>query len=293
MWTSIRTLLLLIIAAKITIGEHNSQYGLDAFLGPEEARKFDNYSPEESKKRLGRIVDRIDEDNNGYLTLVELKNWITYTSRQYIENEVDRLWRRLNPNNHTGITWNRYEDTIYGYATDFGRNVISYKSLINRDRRRWAVADNDLDDSLTRDEFSAFLHSEDHPRMRDVVLKEMYDDLDLDNNGKISLDEYIVDLYQPSEPDEKEPDWVSHERKVFAKFLDHNGDGYLSEAEVRQWIAPEGFDSTEKEAKHLFFEADVNQDEQLTKTEVLGKYDIFAGSQVTGYGEALTRRDEL
>ncbi|XP_002133767.3 calumenin-B-like [Drosophila pseudoobscura] len=286
MWTSIRTLLLLIIAAKITIGEHNSQYGC-------EARKFDNYSPEESKKRLGRIVDRIDEDNNGYLTLVELKNWITYTSRQYIENEVDRLWRRMNPNNHTGITWKTYEDTIYGYATDFGRNVISYKSLINRDRRRWAVADNDLDGSLTLEEFSAFLHSEDHPRMRDVVLKEMYDDLDLDNNGKISLDEYIVDLYQPSEPDEQEPVWVSHERKVFAKFLDHNGDGYLSEAEVRQWIAPEGFDSTEKEAKHLLFEADVNQDEQLTKTEVLDKYDIFAGSQITGYGEALTRRDEL
>jgi hypothetical protein len=33
--------------------EHNTEYDHEAFLGVDEAKKFDKLSPEESRKRLG------------------------------------------------------------------------------------------------------------------------------------------------------------------------------------------------------------------------------------------------
>lgn len=35
------------------------------------------------------------------------------------------------------------------------------------------------------------------------------------------------------------------------------------------------------------------QDGKLTKKEILDKYDVFVGSQVTDFGEALLRHDEF
>lgn len=96
-------------------GEHNAQYDHEAFLGADEAKKFDELTPEESKRRLGMIVDRIDEDKNGFITLAELKNWIKYTQRRYIDEDVGRVWRRHNPDNNATISWDVYRTTVYGF----------------------------------------------------------------------------------------------------------------------------------------------------------------------------------
>ncbi|KAL7734731.1 hypothetical protein ACLKA6_011019 [Drosophila palustris] len=281
-------------------GEHNAQYDHEAFLGADEAKKFDELTPEESKRRLGLIVDRIDEDKNGFVTLAELKNWIKYTQRRYIDEDVGRVWRQHNPDNNATIGWDVYRKTVYGFMDALDKEEleqeehgVSYKSMLKRDRRRWAVADQDLDDQLTREEFTAFLHPEEHPTMRDVVLQETTEDLDKDKDGKISVDEYIGDMYRPSTEGEEEPEWVLSEREAFSKHRDLDGDGYLTETEIRQWIVPNDFDHAESEAKHLIFEADVDHDEQLTKEEVLDKYDVFVGSQATDFGEALARHDEF
>ncbi|XP_062131841.1 calumenin-B [Drosophila sulfurigaster albostrigata] len=280
--------------------QHNQQYDHEAFLGADEAKKFDELTPEESKRRLGVIVDRIDEDKDGFITLAELKNWIKFTQRRYIDEDVGRVWRKNNPENNETISWEVYRKTVYGFMDVLDKeeleqeeNGVSYKSMLARDRRRWAVADLDLDDKLTREEFTAFLHPEEHPSMRDLVLQETTDDLDKDKDGKISVDEYIGDMYRPSEANEEEPEWVLAEREAFTKHRDLDGDGYLTETEIRQWIVPNDFDHAESEAKHLIFEADVDHDEQLTKDEVLDKYDVFVGSQATDFGEALARHDEF
>lgn len=281
-------------------GEHNAHFDHEAFLGPDESKKFDNLTPEESKRRLGVIVDRIDEDKDGFITQAELKNWISYTQRRYIDEDVGRVWRQHNPENNASISWETYRKKVYGFMDDLDQNEIeqeengiSYKSLLKRDRNRWAVADQDLDDNLTREEFTAFLHPEDHPSMKNLVLKETIEDLDKDNDGQISVDEYIGDMYRAAEEDEEEPEWVANEREAFTKHHDLDNDGYLNDEEVRLWISPNDFDHAESEAKHLIFEADVDHDEQLTKDEILDKYDVFVGSQATDFGEALARHDEF
>ena len=61
---------------------------------------------------------------------------------------------------------------------------------------------------------------------------------------------------------------------------------------MKGWIIPADYDHAEAEAKHLF-ESDENNDEKLTKDEILDKYDLFVGSQATDFGEALNQHDEF
>lgn len=281
-------------------GHHNHQYDHEQFLGEDEAKTFDQLPPEESKRRLGLIVDRIDEDKDGFVTISELKRWIEYTQRRYIDEDVDRQWKQHNPNDNDTITWESYRRDVYGFMDaltqdekEHEENGISYQSMLNRDRRRWAVADQDLDDALTKEEFTAFLHPVDHPTMRDVVLSETIEDIDKDKDGKISIEEYIGDMYSAPEEGVEEPEWIISERETFAKFRDTDGDGFLNREEVRSWIVPNDFDHAESEAKHLVYEADSDGDEQLTKEEILDKYDVFIGSKATDFGEALGRHDEF
>ena len=47
-----------------------------------------------------------------------------------------------------------------------------------RDRRRWGLADENGDGSLTKLEFKHFLHPEEVDHMKDLVVQETIDDID-------------------------------------------------------------------------------------------------------------------
>ncbi|XP_011296835.1 calumenin [Fopius arisanus] len=275
---------------------HNPEYDHEAFLG-EEAKTFDQLSPEESTRRLGIIVDKIDKDKDGFVTQEELKDWIRYTQQRYIRDDVDRQWKSHNPEDKDTLPWESYKKLVYGFMdeSDFQAKENdenwSYVVMLKRDRRRWSVADRDGDDALTKEEFTAFLHPEETDHMKDVVVEETLEDIDKDGDGKISLAEYIGDMYRGS--DEEEPEWVKNEKEQFTDYRDKDKDGFMDNEEVKNWIIPEDFDHAEAEARHLIYEADQNSDQKLTKEEILEKYDVFVGSQATDFGEALTRHDEF
>lgn len=228
------------------------------------------------------------------MDLSELKAWIQFTQRRYIQDDVERQWRSHNPENNDTVSWEFYRKTVYGFMDEMDPldlekedNGFSYKAMLTRDRRRWSVADRDGDDSLTRPEFTDFLHPEESPYMRDIIVMETVEDIDKDNDGKISVDEYIGDMYKSTDEKEEEPEWVKHERETFKTWRDKDADGFLNNEEVKNWIIPHDFDHSEAESKHLIYEADADSDEKLTKEEILNKYDVFVGSQATDFGEKL------
>ncbi|XP_076310701.1 calumenin-like isoform X2 [Tachypleus tridentatus] len=279
--------------------EHNVDYDHEAFLGEDEARTFENLTPEESKKRLGEIVDKIDKDNDGFVTQKELQDWIQFTQKRYILDDVDRQWKSHNPNKKEVLTWEDYRKVTYGLTDDLenadesNSDDLSYKDMIARDKRRWEVADTDDDDALNEKEFANFLHPEEAKHMQDVVIQETLEDIDKDKDGKVSLEEYIGDTYGGAGKNEDEPDWVRSERDQFMNFRDKDKDGFMDKEEVKEWILPPDYDHSEAEARHLIFESDSNKDQKLTKDEILGNYDLFVGSQATDFGESLMRHDEF
>ncbi|KAI5732537.1 hypothetical protein M8J76_001438 [Diaphorina citri] len=282
--------------------EHNPDYDHEAFLG-EEAKTFDQLSVEESKRRLELIVDKIDKDKDGFVSKEELKEWIQFTQKRYIHNDVESQWRTHNPEDKEKITWDEYREKVYGFldevdAAELAKDEdqgFSYKNMLNRDKRRWDVADIDGDRALTREEFASFLHPEETAHMRDLVVVETMEDIDKDKDGKVSLREYIGDMFRggDTDGDEELPDWVKNEKEQFAMYRDKNGDGFMDEEEVKNWILPPDFDHSDAEARHLIYESDSDADQKLTKDEILAKYDLFVGSQATDFGEALVRHDEF
>ncbi|KAK9299190.1 hypothetical protein QLX08_007701 [Tetragonisca angustula] len=279
--------------------QHNSAYDHEAFLG-EEAKTFDQLTPEESTRKLGMIVDKIDKDKDGYVTGEELKDWILYTQKRYIRDDVERQWKSHNPEEKEKLPWAKYSAMVFGdmdeqEAENYEKskdNTFSYIAMLKRERRRWQAADLDGDDALTKEEFAVFLHAEEADHMKDIIVLEAIEDIDKDGDGKISLTEFIGDMYDGVEGEE-EPEWIKNEKEQFSMYRDKDGDGFLDFEEVRTWIVPVDFDHAEAESRHLIFEADTDADQKLTKDEILEKYDIFVGSQATDFGEALGRHDEF
>ncbi|KAJ4922744.1 hypothetical protein JOQ06_004147 [Pogonophryne albipinna] len=272
----------------------NYDYDHEAFLGEEKARAFEQLPAEESQRRLGIMVDKMDSNTDGFISEEELKNWIRISQRRQIVDSVDQQWKDFDLNQDDQISWEEYKNTTYGsYLEDPQTDTeFNYVHMMARDERRFRAADTNGDLIADRKEFTAFLHPEDHKHMKDIVVQETMEDIDKNGDGFIDLKEYIGDMFT-SEDGEDEPDWVASERQQFSEFRDKNGDGKMDQEETLDWILPSDYDHAEAEAKHLLHESDANQDGKLTRDEILSKFEVFVGSQVTDFGEALLRHDEF
>ncbi|XP_036978023.1 calumenin-A [Acanthopagrus latus] len=274
--------------------DKNYDYDHEAFLGQDDAKTFDQLPPEESKRRLSIIVDKIDSNNDGFVSEDELKVWIKAAQKKHIFDSVEHQWKDFDMNNDGLISWDEYKNVTYGsYLEDpQTESEYNYTHMMSRDERRFKVADTNGDMIADKQEFTAFLHPEDHEHMRSIVVQETIEDIDKNGDGFIDLQEYIGDMFT-SEDNEEEPEWVVAERQQFSEFRDKNNDGRMDKEETMDWILPSDYDHAEAEAKHLLHESDANKDGKLTKKEILDKYDVFVGSQVTDFGEALLRHDEF
>ena len=79
----------------------------------DEATNFEKLYPEETKKRLGKIVNRIDVDQNGLVSAEELTNWIDYIHKNHIKRDVQREWIIRNPDKTEKISWSRLIIVMY------------------------------------------------------------------------------------------------------------------------------------------------------------------------------------
>ncbi|XP_068448857.1 calumenin-A-like [Clinocottus analis] len=272
----------------------NHDYDHEAFLGPDQAKAFDQLAPEESRRRLGIIVDKMDSNADGFVSEEELKDWMKRAQSKYMYEIMEHQWKDFDVNHDDVISWEEYKNVTYGSYLEGTQtdSVYNHSHMMLRDEKRFKVADTNGDLTADKHEFVAFLHPEEHEHMKDLTVQETMEDLDKNRDGFIDMEEYIGDMHSLKEGEE-EPQWVKEERKQFSEVRDKNKDGKMDREETREWILPSDSDQTVTEAKHLLQETDANQDQKLTKVEILNKYDVFVGSQVTDFGEALLEHDEF
>ncbi len=94
---------------------HNVAYDHEAFLGQQESKVFDQLTPEESKRRLEKLVhDKIDANKDGIVSEQELHDWIRHSSRKYVEENRDKHWSNYNRNDSDLLSWETYRDQTFG-----------------------------------------------------------------------------------------------------------------------------------------------------------------------------------
>lgn len=272
--------------------DHNPEYDHEAFVGKDQARQFEELTPEQSKERLGKLFHKVDKDADGKVTEEELKDWIKFTQKKYVWDDSEKQMKQSDEDKDGSVSWDEYRNSTYGFMEEHENDEpeaqASYKDMVARDQRRFTKADKNADKKLSAEEFTAFLHPESDDDMKGIVVEETLEDIDKDKDGKISLDEYLGDLWPEEERNKgEEPDWVKSEREQFQEFRDTNKDGFMDKEETAHWIMPDDFDHVTSEAKHLISESDADNDGMVTKEEMVEKFDLYVGSQATDFGEAL------
>jgi Ca2+-binding EF-hand superfamily protein len=215
---------------------------------------------------------------------------------RYVHDDVERRWGRYDQDGDDKITWDGYVETSYGMVKDKDaiydhRRGLTFNQAIERDRKRFFLADRNGDKIMTKEEYGDFLHPHDVPHMRDLVVDETMWDMDKNKDGFVDLNEFVIEIWQ--DQDGEEPEWLKVEKQHFHTHRDKNGDERLDREEIGNWIRPVDFDPALSEAKHLLYEGDVDKDTVLSKKEILDNQSLFVGSQATDWGNYFVRHDEF
>ncbi|XP_014118407.1 PREDICTED: reticulocalbin-3-like, partial [Pseudopodoces humilis] len=160
-----------------------------AIWGAQEAQEQRELPPEESRRRLGLLVDLMDSDSSGGVSGEELRAWILRRHRGSREESLRIERSRLDLDGDGAVGWDELHRESFGDGEDFGG---SHRRLLLRSRLRFQAADADGDRRLRGEELEAFLHPEDFPHLLHLVAQETIEELDQNGDGLIQVDEYMV-----------------------------------------------------------------------------------------------------
>lgn len=77
-------------------------------------------------------MDKIDADEDGFVTEAELKAWIKKAQKKYIYDNVERQWKDFDVNNDRMISWEEYKNVTYGtYLGKIKLHIINIKRIFH------------------------------------------------------------------------------------------------------------------------------------------------------------------
>lgn len=267
--------------------------------------------PQVIKAKLSKLVDeQIDRNKDGYVTVDELREWLKVTHLQAMEATLDSQWKYFQPKQRQvlnspnqidqtvdAISWELYKNYTYPdmyLEMQDSEELAKMKQVIKRLEKRWAKADSNKDNLLTREEFKDFLHPEESDRTRDIVIEEAMEDVDVDKNNEVSLEEYMEHSRSVAGEEKNDPSWSQGQQGHFVNYLDKNKDGSLNRDEFKDWILPP-YDKHEAEAWRLISLTDIDRDTKITKQDILNNFQFFVGLQPPEFwmDENQKRHDEF
>ncbi|KAK9400292.1 Calumenin [Crotalus adamanteus] len=219
------------LSDKVHDDAQNFDYDHDAFLGADEAKTFDQLTPEESKERLGKIVSKIDADKDGLVTVEELKAWIKFAQKRWIYEDVERQWKGHDLNGDGLVSWEEYKNATYSYV--LGSAMVG-------------KIDTDKDGFVTEGELKDWIKKAQKKYVYENVARQ-WQEYDLDQDGLISWAEYRNVTYG-TYLDDPDPDdgfnykqmMVRDERRF--KMADKDGDLIATKEEFTAFLHPEEYD---------------------------------------------------
>lgn len=128
------------------------------------------------------------------------------------------------------VTWDEVLQDTYGNNHE---DLAIEDQLIQNDKQMFEAADLNKDGYLDSEEFKAYTHPEETPRMFSLLLKQALEDKDTDKDGYVNFQEFVSDRAKS-----KDKEWLLVEKDKFDYEYDKNGDGRLDNDEVLSWLVP-------------------------------------------------------
>lgn len=75
------------------------------------------------------LVERIDDDKDGYVTVEEMKKWIKHAQKKWIYDDVDRQWKSHDLNGDDVVSWEEYKNATYGYILGTAADIFSFHTV--------------------------------------------------------------------------------------------------------------------------------------------------------------------
>lgn len=273
---------------------HADSFDHEAILGSaREAEEFDSLPPEEAKKKLAVLLDKMDRDGDKKISRKELKQWILRSFHLLNLEESEERFKEHDDNEDGSVSWKEYmmeefdlqpeeepEDEEKKIRADPDR--IDELDMLEDDKLLFQASDKNSDGVLSKEEFLSFSHPEEDRDMYDAVVKSLLRSKDTNEDGVVGFQEYIGDRGK-----DQDKSWLVGEKDRFDKELDKNSDGSLGRSEILDWLIPSSDSIAEEEVSHLFGASDDDDDGDLSFDEVLTHHDVFVGSEATDYGDHL------
>ncbi|KAI4498191.1 hypothetical protein M0802_006677 [Mischocyttarus mexicanus] len=260
--------------------EHNEAFDHEAILGSiKDAGKFDKLSVEEAKHRLGILLTKMDLNQDNFIERNELKAWILRSFSMLSDEESQDRMEDTDSDEDGKVSWDEILQDIYGSDP---QDLAYDEQLISYDKETFDAADLNKDGYLNSEEFKAYTHPEETPRMFPLLLKQVLDEKDTDKDGYISFQEF---LGEKAKSEGKE--WLLTKKDKFDHEYDKNRNGKLESDEILLWRVPSNEDIADDEVNHLFAASDDDHDNRLSFEEILDHHDTFVGSEATDYGDQL------
>ncbi|XP_050530089.1 reticulocalbin-2-like [Daktulosphaira vitifoliae] len=242
-----------------------------------ELEEFKNLSPNEAKAKLKSILIEIDKNHDGQIDKKELAQRILETFRQLSAEESDSEFVDSDTNNDGLLTWKEYLIDTYAPSEE-DIPISNEDDIATEEKALFDAADQNNDGYLTLEEFRIFYTPEDYEYMTPLVLKDVINQVDLDDDKKITFDEFINNRGSNDPKLLNDEEWIRVEKIKFEQEYDINGDGILDGEEILLWLMPNNKMMSNSEAEDLIKQTDKNDDGILSYDEIMNNYLLFVSA---------------
>ncbi|CAI9741558.1 45 kDa calcium-binding protein-like [Octopus vulgaris] len=289
-------------------GHLNQRFRQEIFMG--DLEDLDELPYEARRAKLDEVFEKADVDNDQYLDLKELEEWIQRKLEEHLDeatNETDKMFTYLDSNKDGFVQWEEYfrkyleargynKPMIDNYvrklgSVDFNETLLEYiplkrnedRAILMRYQNRWFDADEDTQDNkLTKEEFLKFRHPEHREDSTLEMAESILNSLDKNRNEKLTVDEFIA--LPPgivSETEAKDDrQWQDERKYEFENYIDSNKDGIVDVVELKHYLNPRNPVQIKNEAVAILEMIDDNNDKHLSKQEVLHHESEFISSKM-------------
>jgi len=269
---------------------------------------YDDWDPytdldtEEIEDIMRRIAAHMDANKDGYVDLEELTIWTLFSMHNINAKWAHEEWEDIDMHgNNMGMSWQDVCNEEYGFQFEqsvdqYGPREVEkfdpdneeyydFNRNYNRNRAKFESADRNTDGFLNRDEWLLYNNPFKVQEVKDSMLKKIMEKIDTDQDGAISLQEYLNDW--KIRPSDANDDALEYDIDEFKDDLDRNGDSILEGDELIFWLDADLAGDANDEAEHLMDTCDGDQDGKLTAEEIVDHYDFLIDHEVMEHGDTL------